>query len=243
MPGSEPSTTSAQTSDLEEMLRRSAAFGAGQSAKSLARNSTVDVFLRDRVIFGQQDKWPYLGFVCEGFVGMIVTTPAGREHMIYEAQAGETFGDIALLDGGPSLARGVVISPRARIATIPRADFLRALDADRVLAREFAKTCANRARSLADRLAAQSSKPTIARIAAVLLTYAATEPGLLPAHSPVRMLRQGHLAALAGTVKEVVARAVGELEAAGALARERGHIVRLDRTKLTAFLAEASATS
>jgi hypothetical protein len=45
-------------------------------------------------------------------------------------------------------------------------------------------------------------------------------------------MTQSQVAASAGTVKEVAARAIAELERLQALRRERGHIRYLDRTKL-----------
>jgi DeoR/GlpR family transcriptional regulator of sugar metabolism len=48
-------------------------------------------------------------------------------------------------------------------------------------------------------------------------------------------LRLTQLAAATGTVKEVVARAVAELERSGAVQRVRGRIALIDREKLAAF--------
>jgi DNA-binding GntR family transcriptional regulator len=45
-------------------------------------------------------------------------------------------------------------------------------------------------------------------------------------------MTQIELAAAAGTVKEVVNRALAELEDSGAILRDGGHIVKLDRDKL-----------
>lgn len=51
-------------------------------------------------------------------------------------------------------------------------------------------------------------------------------------------MTQNQLAIIAGTAKEVAARAVAELEAAGALQRTEGHIARIDRAKLQAYVAQ-----
>jgi DNA-binding GntR family transcriptional regulator len=45
-------------------------------------------------------------------------------------------------------------------------------------------------------------------------------------------MSQTELAVIAGTAKEVAARAVAELEAAGVLKRRNGHIALVDREKL-----------
>ena len=49
-------------------------------------------------------------------------------------------------------------------------------------------------------------------------------------------MTQAQLALTAGTAKEVAARAIAELEAAGAIQRARGRIARIDRCKLDAFV-------
>ena len=50
-------------------------------------------------------------------------------------------------------------------------------------------------------------------------------------------MTQGEIATSAGTVKEVVNRALSELEAEGAVRRAGGRITMLDRAKLSATLA------
>jgi DNA-binding transcriptional regulator YhcF (GntR family) len=54
-----------------------------------------------------------------------------------------------------------------------------------------------------------------------------------PANLP--SLRLTQIATATGTVKEVAARAVAELERAGAIRRVRGRIALIDRAKLAAF--------
>ena len=64
------------------------------------------------------------------------------------------------------------------------------------------------------------------------MPYAVPERGLHPALAPLPTMTQAQVAASAGTVKEVAARAIAELERVQALRRERGHIRYLDRTQL-----------
>ncbi len=55
------------------------------------------------------------------------------------------------------------------------------------------------------------------------------DAGLTPSLQPLRRITQTQLAATAGAVKEVAARAVAELEAVGALQRAKGRIALVDR--------------
>ncbi|HVA26600.1 MAG TPA: helix-turn-helix domain-containing protein, partial [Candidatus Baltobacteraceae bacterium] len=61
----------------------------------------------------------------------------------------------------------------------------------------------------------------------------------VPALAPLPNLTQAHIAASAGTVKEVAARAIAELETGGYLLREHGHIRFLDRQKLVDLIRES----
>jgi hypothetical protein len=65
------------------------------------------------------------------------------------------------------------------------------------------------------------------------------ERGLSPARAPLPNLTQAQIAAAAGTVKEVAARAIAELEQRELLKRERGHIRYLDRQGLLDMIKDA----
>ncbi len=91
-------------------------------------------------------------------------------------------------------------------------------------------------RAIVDLVHAHVSKKTIARVASALVPYAPSESGLAPV-DPVHLpsLRLTQIAAATGSVKEVVARAVADLELASAIRRVRGRIAYIDRLKLTSF--------
>jgi len=81
--------------------------------------------------------------------------------------------------------------------------------------------------------------PIIARIAQVLLPFSLPERGLSAALAPLPHMTQAQIAAAAGTVKEVAARAIADLESRELLKRERGHIRYLDRQKLIDLIKDA----
>lgn len=55
-------------------------------------------------------------------------------------------------------------------------------------------------------------------------------------------MTQSQIAAAAGTVKDVAARAISELQHRGALRRERGHIAYLDRVRLVRVIEQPERT-
>ncbi len=223
---------------LAAVLRRTAAFAssAARTREALAAASFVKQYERGDAVFRQGVRWPYVGIVCEGTLAMIASGANGRQHLLFEILPLETFGEAAALDGGSTLGDATVISGHALVALVPSAQLLAALASDAGLARAFCTVNAQRTRLLAERLTAQVSRPTIARVAAAILPYAPPDRGLSPALPPLRTMTQSQLATAAGTVKEVASRVLAELAEAGAIELVRGRLARVDRERLSSFV-------
>lgn len=184
----------------------------------------------------QEADWPFLGVVRRGRVFAIVGTPRGRDQILFEALETEVFGNIVLFDGGQTIARFATLAEPAELLLFPRASVLEAAESDARFALALAAAATQQVRTIAELVQAHVSKKIVARVAATLRPYAPIESGLAmvdPAHFP--SLRLGQIATATGTVKEVVARAVAELEKEGAIRRVRGHIAYIDRSRLAAF--------
>jgi uncharacterized protein (DUF2249 family) len=191
---------------------------------------------RKTTIAEQESDWPFLGVVRKGRVFAIVGTPFGRDQILFEAPETEVFGNIVLFDGGATLARFATLAEPADLLLFPRAEILQAAEADSRFAFALAAAATQQVRTIAELVQAHVSKKIVARVAATLRPYAPIENGLAmvdPANLP--SLRLAQIATATGTVKEVVARAVAELEKGGAIRRIRGRIALIDRARLTAF--------
>ena len=220
-----------------DFLRRCPLF-AGASAASVTRIEAVAIeklLAHNEALVEQDADWDDLGLVWSGTVAAIITSPLGREHVLYDVLSTEVFGEIAAIGSGSTIGRFVVTSRSARILLIPTAVFHLALNSDLALSRAMNDHLAQRMRVIIERFAAQTSLPTVARVAAALLAHAVPNLGLQPVLAPLANLTQTELAASAGTVKEVVNRALAELESGGAIERSGGHIVKTDREKLAAY--------
>lgn len=176
--------------------------------------------------------WPYVGIVASGIVQAQLTTTVGREQAMYDVLPGEVFAETALFDGGHICLRHIALTADTAVLLLP-VERLRALaDHHRIVASRLEEAAAQHTRAILGRFAAQISLSATARVAMVLLPYASPALGLTDALAPLRMMTQVEIASSAGTVKEVVSRALAELGAMGALLRDSGHIVKLDRGKL-----------
>jgi uncharacterized protein (DUF2249 family)/CRP-like cAMP-binding protein len=233
----EPADGASATETIAAVLRRSALFGAMDSAERLrlAAQSSLRRFDHGAAITAQGEDWPHIGIVCEGTVAVIGGSAEGRELLLYEVLPLESFGEVSAVDDGATLGTATVVSRVAVVAFLPRPAFRRALERDEHLARSVALLCAQRFRLLAERLTAHVSQPTLARIAAAILPYAPPERGLAPSLPPLDLMSLTDLAIAAGTVREVAGRALIALEQAKAIERSRGRIVRVDRERLSAF--------
>jgi CRP-like cAMP-binding protein/uncharacterized protein (DUF2249 family) len=220
----------------EVMVRKIAGSGAGEpmarflercpilataaesTRRALGRAAVLRQVVRHRPIALQGVAWPFLGVVRSGRIFAVVSSQEGREQILHECGPFESFGEIMLLDGGDSVARYATVEP-AEVVLLPRDEVLRALHDDTKFRAAVSAACARRARALSELLCSHVSKPVIARVASAIARH----------DTPLSL---SQIAAAAGTVKEVVARTLTRLEREGAIRREDGRILILDRPKL-----------
>jgi uncharacterized protein (DUF2249 family)/CRP-like cAMP-binding protein len=230
-----------QASSLAAALRRSPVFSrlSDNGRAKLAESITEHSARKGQIISAENAGCTALGLVLEGAMAVFVGA-GSRERLLFHVSPFDTFGEAEFFDGGLAMGRTVALSKTARYATVPYESLRAIAVVEPELLMALAAVTAQRNRTLASELAAQVSQPIIARVAAALLPYAAPERELHPALPPLPTMTQAQIAAAAGTVKEVAARAIAELERTQALRRERGHIRYLDRSKLLAMIEEAS---
>jgi uncharacterized protein (DUF2249 family) len=221
---------------IADFMNRCPLFAAANesSRSTLALVAQPRSVARKTIIAEQEAAWPFLGVVRKGRVFAIVGTPVGREQILFEALETEVFG--VILDGGSTFSRFATLSDAADILLFPKPFVLQLAEADPRFALALAASVSQQMRTIVDLVHAHVSKKTIARVASTLVPYAPSESGLAPV-DPVHLpsLRLTQIAAATGSVKEVVARAVAELEAARAIRRVRGRIAYIDRSKITSF--------
>ncbi|HZY98222.1 MAG TPA: helix-turn-helix domain-containing protein [Candidatus Baltobacteraceae bacterium] len=206
----------------------------------LAAAAILQTGRRGEVLVDENEHWPYVGMVIEGMVARAKGGEDLRERILYAIFPNELFGVAEYFDRGLENARIVAFSKTARIVKLPWQLLDEIGERHPELARALGVILAQRLRHVNDTLSAQGSQPIIARVAGALLPYAVPERGLAPAVASLAAITQSQIAAAAGTVKEVAARAIADLESRGALRRERGHIRYLDRSRLLELIREPS---
>jgi CRP-like cAMP-binding protein/uncharacterized protein (DUF2249 family) len=206
---------------------------------NLAADASMLVIRRGQTVVAENTEWPYLGVAYEGVLALTSGNGKTRPRIFHQIFPYEVFGETELFDEAPAAGRVIALSKTARVLRITRRSLLEAGMRFPQLLLAFGRVSSQRSRDLQQTLATQATLPIIARIAQVLLPFAMPERGLSLALSPLTNMTQAQIAAAAGTVKEVAARAIAELEARELLRRERGHIRYLDRQKLIDLIKES----
>ena len=195
---------------------------------------------RGQTLVAENVDWPFIGMVTEGIVARANGGGRERERILYEIFPYELFGVAEYFDRGLKMARIAVFSKAAHVLKLPWDVVSRVTARYPELTNALGIVMAQRVRLLADALSVQGSLPILGRIARVLLPYAMPERGLVPASASLSTITQSQIAAAGGTVKEVAARAIAELESRKALRREHGHIRFLDREVLLELIQDVS---
>lgn len=228
---------------LTGQLAACAAFAGLDSAalEQIAAAAISQTGRRGETLVDENEDWPYVGMVTDGIVARAKGgADDERERILYAIFPHELFGVAEYFDRGLENARIVAFSKSAAIVKIPWNVLDAIADRSPRLTNALGVILAQRLRQVNDTLSLQGSRPIIARIAGVLLPYAVPGRELVPAVASLSAITQSQIAAAAGTVKEVAARAIAELESRGALRRERGHIRYLDRNRLLDIIREPS---
>ncbi|HEX6543078.1 MAG TPA: Crp/Fnr family transcriptional regulator [Ktedonobacterales bacterium] len=186
---------------------------------------------RGDIIILEGDRGGALYFVRSGTIKVFKSSPGGKEQVLRLIEAGHTFNDVPALDGGPNPASAAAMEPSIVYAT--SGSELRRLIAERPgVALATVQALAGALRHLVALVEDLSFRHVTARVAKILLEREASAAANGKSGKPAHRLTQQEMAAMAGTAREMVGRALKELEAAGAIRMQRGRITVVSRERL-----------
>jgi len=177
---------------------------------------------------------PCLGlyFVMRGQVRLMKTAADGRGHVLRVLGPGATFNDVAVFDGGPNSDGAVAVGP-TRIGYVPTATVLRLIERHPEIARAALRLLSQRQRSLGNVVHDLALRDVTARVARLLLGCIGSHGDIIErADFACARITHQEIATMVGSVREVVQRALKELERDGAVTLERSHIDIRDPGKL-----------
>lgn len=174
-----------------------------------------------------------LYFVASGVVKVFKTSAEGKEQILNIVRPGESLNDVPIFDGGPNPASAQAMGPVV-LYGISKSDLEVILRDHPSVARNVNKVLAGQVRHLGSLVEDLSFRHVIGRVAKILLEHAGDGAG------PRARLTQQEMAAMAGTVREVVGRSLKALEEDGAIRLERHRIVITDKEALKDMVAAYS---
>jgi CRP/FNR family transcriptional regulator len=188
---------------------------------------------RGDIIILEGDRGGALYFVRSGLIKVFKSSPEGKEQVLRLIEAGRTFNDVPAFDGGPNPASAAALEPS--VVYVTGGAELRRLIAERPgVALATVHALAGALRHLVTLVEDLSFRHVTGRVAKILLDQDSAQGASADGAQgrPAHRLTQQEMAAMAGTAREMVGRALKELESAGAIRIQRGRITVTNRDRL-----------
>ncbi|HZV77334.1 MAG TPA: DUF2249 domain-containing protein [Candidatus Babeliales bacterium] len=225
-----------ENADGAGFLSHVAAFTSAKAStiKELAAQIGERTYRAGDTIFDEDEAWPYLGIVRSGKIIYTLLSQDGKTHTIGERLTHDTLNESGTFDGGGATTRAEALTD-ATIVTLPSEAVVHAARSDAELALGFLVASSQARRRSIDTIADLAFAHVLQRVAKFLLGYARTSVGMARGLPGVENLSQAQIAAAAGTVRDMAARALLRLKNAGAVELDRGRVRAIDRARLEAF--------
>jgi CRP/FNR family cyclic AMP-dependent transcriptional regulator len=225
-----------ENAEGEAFLAQVAAFTSAKAGtlKELAAQMSERAYRAGDTIFDEGEAWPYLGIVKNGKIIYTLLSPDGKTHTIGERLTHDTLNESGTFDTGGATTRAEALTDTT-IVTLPSEAVIHAARSDAELALGFLIAASQARRRSIDTIADLAFAHVLQRVAKFLLGYARASVGMARGLPGVENLSQAQIAAAAGTVRDMAARALLRLKNEGALELDRGRVRAIDRARLEAF--------
>ena len=225
-----------ENAEGEQFLGHVPPFSSAKAStmRELAQQMSERSYKSGETIFDEGEVWPYLGIVKSGKVIYTLLSPDGKTHTLGERLMHDTLNESGTFDGGGATTRAEALTD-ATIVTLPSEAIIHAARNDAELALGFLAGASQARRRSIDTIADLAFAHVLQRVAKFLLSYAPNTAGMATGLPGVENLSQAQVAAAAGTVRDMAARALLRLKNANAVELDRGRVRALDRDRLEAF--------
>ena len=214
------------------MLRSNPYFTplGAKELNELANETSLRSYARGETVFWQGDACAGLHILHNGSVKLYKLSPKGRELIIRVLYPGATFNEVPVFDHGVN-AVNVAAVEDSRIWLVPAPAIRGCMQANPAMAQVVIENLSKNLRMLVGVVEELSFYQVTSRLARLL-------GRLTPEQLQGQRITQDQLAAQLGTVREVVARSLRDLERSGAIRVSRRQIQVLDRVALSAWAEE-----
>jgi CRP-like cAMP-binding protein len=196
-------------------------------------------YAADAVIFELDDTGTDVFFVVQGRLRIVIFNhqeddadgPGHGSVTLAEMVPGDTFGELAAIDGAPRSARAVALED-CLLATVPGDAYVAILEDCPKVAIALLRRCAQLIRSLNKRVHTLATQSPTQRIYAELIRLAEPNPQGDGRWIIARLPSHGDIASWAGAEKESVAMAIGQLAREGIVERQHRSLIITKHTHL-----------
>ncbi len=210
-----------------ELIRRVPIFATLTDAefRSLEHLFLARSYRKNQLIFLEEDTGHYMYIVIAGKVKVTKATDTGKESLLAIHQAGDFFGEMALLDGKTSPAT-VSAMEDCKLISISSADFHGVLMHNEKFVRQIIQVLCARVRQAWGQLQGLSYSNAEARIRGGLLELSRRH-GVVDSRGVIINLKITHqeLAEMVGTARETVTRTLALLQQKGTIQMEQRRII------------------
>lgn len=175
------------------------------------------------VIFVEGESVAGLYLLERGSVKLFKTSPDGKEQVLRYMSAGDSFNEVPVFDGGPNPVSAQAVEDCDALV-LSRASVLDLMRESSEFATAIVQVLAARLRHMVALVEDLSFRQVTARVARVLLQTIEPREGVGAGAGSRARVTQREIAQMAGTSREVVARALKALEDTHAIHIDRGVI-------------------
>jgi CRP/FNR family transcriptional regulator, cyclic AMP receptor protein len=220
---------------VQTILERNRLF-RGLSAATIQQISALAIrrpYEQDAIVFSQGDPGDSLYGVVTGRVRISASTREGKEIFLNIMEPGDTFGEIALLDGNPRTA-AATSTESCELMIIPRAQFLALLQREPTLAIHLLQLLCQRIRWTSGQAEDSALLSVPSRLARRLLSLAKLH-GRPSAKGIQLVISQEEMGRFLGISRQAVNQYLQEWRAKGWVDVGRGKVTVLDEKGLQAL--------
>ena len=211
------------------VLARTELFGGIDEAarRRIAEHVAERVVERGQCVFTQDEPGDRMYVLADGAVKLFVASRDGGIVELVRHRPPATFGEVALLDGGPRSASAEAVE-RSTLLVVTRAELLQLLRAEDQVAEALLSTLGAMVRRTTRQVSDLAFLDLQGRIARRLLALATEGDGL----PRTRRVTQAELASMVSGARQTVNQALRSLESRGYIRAGGGGFEILDRERL-----------
>lgn len=219
--------------EKKEAIRQTSYFSDLDNAlvEKLSTGTSLRCYQRGEMLFWAGDPCAGLHIIRRGIVKLFKTSLQGRELIINVFEEGATFNEVPVFDYGLNPVNAAALDT-CEVWVIDAEIIRSALESDPAMCRAVITNLSSNLRMLVAKVEELSFYQVTNRLARLISQLPEEQ---LSGLSPYR-LTQDQMAAQLGTVREVVARSLRELERSGAIRASRGQIEILDEEVLKSWV-------